>query len=79
MWIGDVEVFTLSHAASRYGIARKTLLTQIKRGRLAATKSGNAYLVTSNEMERYVREQKGRFGTASPLHPGVHRDKEETP
>ena len=45
------------------------MLTQIRRGRLAATKSGNAFLVTSVEMERYVAEVKGRSGFAAATHP----------
>lgn len=67
--IGGIDVMTLSEAASRYGVARKTLLTQIRRERLEATRSGNAYLVTSDEMERYVNERKGQHGFASPAHP----------
>lgn len=66
--------FTLSEAADRYGIARKTLLTQIRRGRLAATMSGHNYLVTDIEMEKYVRERKGKPGTASPYHPQNRKD-----
>jgi excisionase family DNA binding protein len=69
MKIGDVEVFTLSEAAERYGIARKTLLTQIRRGIIDATMSGHNYLVTDTEMEKYVSERKGKPGTASPDHP----------
>ncbi len=71
MKIGDVEVFTISEAATRYGIGRKTLLTQIRRGILSATLSGHTYIVTSDEMERYVRDHKGKPGLASPSHPGI--------
>jgi excisionase family DNA binding protein len=77
MKIGDVEVFTLTEAAERYGIARKTLLTQISRGRLEATMSGHNYLVTDTEMEKYVRERKGRPGTASPYHPQNRKESAE--
>lgn len=73
MKIGDTEVMTVSEAAQRYEIGRKTLLTQIRRGKIAATKSGHAFLVTSDEMEKYVRERKGKPGLASPDHPGIRR------
>lgn len=72
MKIGDAEVFTISEAATRYGLARKTLLTQVRREKLAATKSGNVFLVTDTEMERYMRETAGKPGFASPLHYTAH-------
>lgn len=73
MKIGDVQVFTLSEAAERYGVARKTLLTQIRRGVISATMSGHNYLVTDAEMAKYVAERKGKPGTASPDHPQNRR------
>jgi len=86
MKIGDVEVFTISEAAAKYGIARKTLLTQIRRGNLAATLSGHTYIVTSAEMDRYDERRKQPRGFARkdhPLHgkqgPGHRRKKDETP
>lgn len=69
MKIGDVEVFTISEAAAKYGIARKTLLTQIRRGNLAATLSGHTYIVTSAEMDRYDEFRKQPRGFARPDHP----------
>jgi len=69
MKIGDVEVFTLSEAADKYGIARKTLLTQIRRGNLTATLSGHTYIVTSEEMARYDEQRKQPRGFARPDHP----------
>lgn len=69
MKIGDVEVFTISEAATKYGIARKTLLTQIRRGNLAATLSGHTYIVTSAEMDRYDEQRKQPRGFARPDHP----------
>ncbi len=87
MKIGDTEVFTVSEAAARYGIGRKTLLTQIRRGKLAATLSGHAYLVTAEEMDRYDQERKAGvrgFGNPNhPLHgkqgPGHRRKKDDGP
>ncbi len=73
MKVGDVDVMTVSEASARYGIARKTLLTQIRRAKLPATLSGHTYLVTSAAMEIYVHERKGRRGAASPDHPQNQR------
>jgi len=69
MKIGDVEVFTLSEAAEKYGVVRKTLLTQIRRGNLHATLSGHIYLVTADEMIRYDEQRKQPRGFARPDHP----------
>jgi len=69
MEVRGETVFTISEAATRYGLSRKTLLTQIRRGVLAATKSGNAYLVTASEMERYDAVRKAPRGFARDDHP----------
>ena len=69
MEVGGETVFTISEAATRYGLSRKTLLTQIRRGVLAATKSGNVFLVTASEMERYDAVRKAPRGFARDDHP----------
>ena len=85
MEVGGETVFTISEAATRYGLSRKTLLTQIRRGVLVATKSGNVFLVTASEMERYDAVRKAPRGFARndhPLHgkqgPGHRRKKGAT-
>lgn len=60
---------TLSQAAERLGLSRKTLVAQAKKNALHATLTGNVYLVTAEEVERYRDEVRGRHGFANPSHP----------
>jgi excisionase family DNA binding protein len=68
--IGDIEVFTLAEAAARLGVKRNTLVQQVRKGSLHATKTGSSYLVTGEEIDRYEREHRGKHhGFESPDHP----------
>jgi excisionase family DNA binding protein len=67
--IGDVEVFSVTEAAERIGIAPGTLRVQIHNGAVKAEKIGGRYLVTAEEVERYRSENKGKHGVANPNHP----------
>ncbi len=69
MKVGEHEVITLAQAAERLGVSRKTLVAQAKKGILHATLTGNVYLVTAQEVERYSREHRGRHGFANAAHP----------
>jgi excisionase family DNA binding protein len=62
MTIGGEEVLTISQAAARLGLSRKTLWLQINRGALRATQVGSVWLVTAVELDRYARENKGKPG-----------------
>lgn len=70
---GD-EVLTLRQAAGRLGMSADTLRLQVRNGKLDATLAGKTYLVTASEMERYRRAHRGRYGFASPDHPGQTPD-----
>ncbi len=69
MKVGEHEVMTLAQAADRLGLSRKTLVAQAKKNVLHATLTGNVYLVTAEEVERYRREHRGKHGFASEGHP----------
>lgn len=78
-------MITTSEAMTRDGLSRKALRTQRCRGVLAATKGGNAYLVTASEMERYdaMRKAPSRFSRddyamKGKQEPG-HRQKKTVP
>lgn len=62
MEVGGIQVITLAEAARRYGIDRTTLFRQAKAGVLRAEQSGRSWLVTTGEMERYMREHAGKPG-----------------
>lgn len=70
---GD-EVLTLQQAAQRLGMSAGTLRLQVRNRKLDATLAGKTYLVRASEVERYRREHRGRFGFASPDHPGQTSD-----
>ncbi len=77
-------MMTLAQAAERLGLSRKTLVAQAKKNILRATLTGNVYLVTAEEVERYNREHRGKHGFANvdhPMHgkqgPGHRRKAEE--
>lgn len=56
------EVMTLQEAAKRLERSNKTLILQIRLGVFNATKSGDIYLTTASEVERYRKENLGRSG-----------------
>jgi excisionase family DNA binding protein len=62
MKVGDVEVLTLKEAGERLGISHVTLRLQAKKGVFGATLAGHQWLVTSDEVERYRRENLGKRG-----------------
>ncbi len=62
MTTGGDQLLTLSQAAERLGLSRKTLWLQVDRGVLHATRIGSVWVVTESEMERYSREHKGKPG-----------------
>lgn len=55
-------MLTLTEAAARLGLRPSTLLTQVQRGRLRATKFGPVWTVEEVEVERYRAESLGRIG-----------------
>jgi excisionase family DNA binding protein len=69
MQIGDETVYTLTEAATRLGIKRGTLLTQVRRGLVAAEMVGSVYLITASELVRYDEQRKQPRGFARPDHP----------
>lgn len=62
MTTGGEELLTISQAAERLGLSRKTLWLQINRGTLHGQQIGHMWIVTASEVERYRRENKGRAG-----------------
>jgi len=85
MQIGDETVYTLTEAATRLGIKRGTLLTQVRRGLIQARLVGSVYLVTASEIARYDEQRKQARGFARPDHPlhgkqgPGHRRKKDVP
>jgi hypothetical protein len=73
MKVGDVEVLTLKEAGDRLGISHVTLRLQAKKGAFGATLSGHQWMVTSDEVERYRRENLGKRGNYD------HRTAKRTP
>lgn len=62
---------TLKELAALLGINPDSLRVQVHRERLAAEKVGRDWVVSDGEAERYIRENAGKRGTSSPLHPGT--------
>ncbi len=62
-------LFTVTQVAAQLGIQRNTVLRQISKGALHATKLGSVYVITAAEVARYRHTHLGRNGTASPDHP----------
>jgi len=60
---------TPTQVAAQLGIQRNTVLRQISKGALHATKLGSVYVITAAEVARYRHTHLGRNGTASPDHP----------
>jgi excisionase family DNA binding protein len=63
------DILTVTQAAARLGLHRDTLLRQIQRGSLHATRLGSIYVITAAEVERYRHTHLGKTGVASPHHP----------
>ena len=57
-------MYTLTEAATRLGIRRGTLLTQVRRGLLATQRVRSVYLVTASEVARYDEQRKQPRGFA---------------
>lgn len=55
-----MATLTVLDASERLQVTRRTLYTQIQRGRLTARRSGGTYLLESQEVERYRQESLGR-------------------
>lgn len=56
---------TVTETARELGLARATVLKQIRNGRLAAERVGPIFVVSREEIERYRAESLGRPGQAS--------------
>jgi len=54
--------YTTEEAAERLGIAVNTVQRQCKRGKIQATRFGRSWQIDEKEIDRYMRENKGRFG-----------------
>lgn len=59
-----MKSLTVTEAAAALGLARSTLLKQIKNGAISARRVGPIYTVTEREVERYRRESLGKRGRA---------------
>jgi len=69
MKIGREDVYTLTQGAEYTGLSPNTLRAQIIRGVLPATLAGKTYLVRAKDLDRYIRDHKGKHGKASPDYP----------
>lgn len=72
---------TIAEAVDRTGLDRTTLARQIRRGSLAAEKSGKTWLIDADELARYQKENKGKPGRkpATPTPPTPLTPKDEAP
>jgi hypothetical protein len=73
---------TLAEMAAQIGITPAGLRMQIRRGALTAIKSGRDWFVPDDEAARYIREQAGKKGAASPRHSRIgnrHPRTKDTP
>lgn len=73
---------TLGEMAALVGVKPDTLRMQIHRGALAGTKAGRDWVVEDAEAARYIRENAGKMGAASPRHSRIgnrHPRKKESP
>lgn len=61
-----MKSLTVTEAAASLGVARSTLLHQIKNGAIKATKVGPIWTITEREVERYRRESLGKRGRSVP-------------
>ncbi len=55
-------MFTIREAAKRLERDRTTLFRQIQSGAIKADNESGVWLITSQELERYARENKGKPG-----------------
>lgn len=62
MKIGREEAYTLVEAGQISGLSPNTLRAQIKNGVLPAVMVGKTFLVRAKDMDRYIRDHKGRAG-----------------
>lgn len=62
MKIGEIEVITLAEAGKRTGLSPGTLVIQARKGVLRAQKIGKTYLVTVEDLDRYMAEHAGKPG-----------------
>jgi excisionase family DNA binding protein len=58
-------VLTLTQAAISLGVSKPALQQAIKRGSLQARKIGHLWVLDTAEVERYRRDNLGRFGNRS--------------
>jgi len=72
MKIGEDEVLSLSAAAKRIGISRKTLWHQINAGKVEAERSGDVWLVKASVIDIYAATRKGKRGR--PRKPENHSE-----
>ncbi len=70
------DLLTLTQAAALAGVNPASLRRAIARGTLAATKYGKTYLVTADEIARFIRER--RFAERRRGIPGMHMYTTET-
>jgi excisionase family DNA binding protein len=59
---------TVTDAAVSLGLSRRTVVNQVRAGRIRARKHGPIYWISPGEVERYRRESLGRKGRP-PLPP----------
>lgn len=57
-----MKSLTVTEAAASLGLARSTLLHQITKGAIKATKVGPIWTITEREVERYRATSKGKPG-----------------
>ena len=55
-------MLSLSAAAKRIGISRKTLWHQINAGKVEAERSGDVWLVKASVIDTYAETRKGKVG-----------------
>jgi excisionase family DNA binding protein len=62
MKIGREEFYTLVEASEIVGLSANTLRAQIKNGVIPARLVGKTYVVRPKDLDRYVRDHKGKRG-----------------
>jgi hypothetical protein len=60
---------TLKELAAKLEITTAALRMQLKRGALHGMKDGRDWFIPDKEAARYIKENAGKFGAASPRHP----------
>lgn len=69
MQVGDEEVLTINQAAERIGVSVQTIYSQIQRGKIEARRFGRQWMLTADEVRRYIEEIRGKQGFAAASHP----------